>query len=396
MKVLIGFADALAAIESAWSLLEAGFEVDAFAREGSSPPLRRLGAVRVHWIAPPERDAAAARDELAALAERLGVDAVMPLDDVAVRLCRDALADADVALAGPAGRQAEVALDKRLQLEAAAAAGFAVPETRLLGSGASAEDVEFPVVVRPAEAVRERDGSLRSAAGAQICADAREVRAALAAGEPQGELLVQPQLLGTGEGVFGLAIPGGVRAWSAHRRVRMANPAGSGSSACESIPLDPALRERAERLVESLGWSGIFMVELLRDEAGVPWFVELNGRAWGSMALARGAGLEYPAWAAQLSLGALPDRLPEQAPPSSRRARHLGREMVHLLAVMRGPRSAAARWPSRWSTARDVLSWRRGDRAYNWRRRPRELPLLIDDTASTVLAAVSRRGGKAA
>jgi hypothetical protein len=48
-------------------------------------------------------------------------------------------------------------------------------------------------------------------------------------------------------------------------------------------------------------------------------------------------------------------------------------------------------WPSRSRTIRDVFSWRRGDRAYNWRHRLSELPLLIDDTASTVIKAVSRK-----
>lgn len=396
MKVLIGFADALAAIECAWSLLESGFEVEAVAREGSRPALRRLSPVRVHTITAPERDVAAARSELAALAERLGADAVMPLDDVSVRLCQGVFASGGPVLVGPDGPRAEVALGKRLQLRAAEAAGFSVPDTCFLGPGGSGEELRFPLVVRPAAAATEREGKLRSAAGARTCADRGELEAALAAGEEEGELLAQPQLRGTGEGIFGLATPDGVRAWSAHRRVRMANPAGSGSSACESIPLDEALRERAERLVESLGWSGMFMIELLRDDAGRPWFIELNGRAWGSMALARAAGLEYPAWAAQLSLGALPAGLPAQGPPGPRRARHLGREVVHLLAVMHGPRSAAERWPSRSSTLHDVLSWRRGDRVYNWRRRPDEIPLLIEDTVSTVRAAVARRGARAA
>lgn len=203
--------------------------------------------------------------------------------------------------------------------------------------------------------------------------------------------MAQPQLRGVSEGVFGLATPDGVVAWSAHRRVRMVNPAGSGSSACESIPLEDPLRESAAQLIRDMRWSGLFMIELLRDETGTPWFIELNGRPWGSMALARAANLEYPAWAAQLALGRGNGELPSDAPAGRRRARHLGREIVHVLTVMRGPRSAAVPWPSRSRTIRDVLSWRQGDRAYNWRRRMNELPMLIDDTVSTVTKAISRK-----
>src|ERR1700743_1167883 len=66
-RVLIGCAKARAAIESAWSLDEAGFEVVAFARRGSRPPLRRSGAVAMHELTPPELDAAAADGDLRGL-----------------------------------------------------------------------------------------------------------------------------------------------------------------------------------------------------------------------------------------------------------------------------------------------------------------------------------------
>lgn len=396
MRVLIGFADALAAIESAWSLLEAGFEVSAFVREGDRPPLRRSHSIELHPIARPEDDLSAAIADLRSLIGRVGADGVMPLDDVALWLCRDACEGSEATLIGPSGPRAELALDKRLQLEAATAAGFAVPPTTFLDRGKDREETGFPIVVRPAVAARASSGRLASAAGATTCADESELAVALASAGEEGPLMAQPQLRGVSEGVFGLATPDGVRAWSAHRRVRMMNPAGSGSSACESIPLEDPLRKSAARLIRDSGWSGLFMVELLRDEAGTPWFIELNGRAWGSMALARAAKLEYPAWAADLALGRDCGSLPADAPPGRRRARHLGRELIHLLTVMRGPRSAAVAWPRRLRTTRDVLSWHRGDRVYNWRRRLSELPLLIDDTFSTVAKSVWRRRASAA
>jgi hypothetical protein len=390
-RVLIGFADALAAIESAWSLLEAGFEVSAFARAGTRPALRRLRSVELHPVAPPDVDRGAALSDLRAAIRRSAADAVMPLDDVSLWLCRDACREGGVRLVGPVDRRAEIALDKRLQLEAAAAAGFAVPPTTFLVPGADRERLRFPLLLRPAAAARERNGRLSSSAGVSTCADERELERALAAAGEGEVLMAQPQLRGVGEGLFGLATPSGVEGWSAHRRVRMVNPAGSGSSACESILPDAALCESAEGMVREIGWSGLFMIELLRDEAGTPWFIELNGRAWGSMALARAAGFEYPAWAVEMALGLGPVRPPVAAPAGRRRARHLGREIVHVLNVMRGPRSAAVPWPSRSRTLREVFWWRRGDRVYNWRGRLSELPLLVGDTVSTVTSALSRR-----
>ena len=337
-RVLIGFADALAAIESAWSLLDAGFSVSAFTRSGSAPGLRRLHSVELHPIAAPERDVDGSLRDLRAAMRHSGADALMPLDDAALWLCERACEGTSTALVGPSGRQAEVALNKRLQCEAASDAGFAVPATHFVEDAAQPMGVaRFPLVVKPAVAAEERAGRLVTAGAALTCADQQELDQAMAAVPVGCPLMVQPRLQGIGEGIFGLTSPTGVRAWSAHRRIRMINPAGSGSSACESAPLEDSVRESAERLLAGLDWSGLFMLELLRDPDGKLWFMELNGRAWGSMALARAVGLEYPAWAVSQALGGQQFALPLRAGGSSVRARHLGREIVHLLTVMRGP-----------------------------------------------------------
>jgi hypothetical protein len=133
------------------------------------------------------------------------------------------------------------------------------------------------------------------------------------------------------------------------------------------------------------GWNGLFMIELLRDADGTPWFVELNGRSWGSMALARRMGYEFPAWAVRTALdeGFAPPEPPARPPVV---CRHLGRELVHLLLVMRGsPSDALVLWPSRWGTLRDVLRVRRSDRWYNLRRGA--LGLFLYDSLQTVSRA---------
>ena len=54
--VLMGFADALAAPETAWSLLASGRPVVAFARRGARPALRRCKGVELVEITAPEQD----------------------------------------------------------------------------------------------------------------------------------------------------------------------------------------------------------------------------------------------------------------------------------------------------------------------------------------------------
>ncbi len=274
----------------------------------------------------------------------------MPLDDASLWLSRRVGNGVGPVFVGPGRSQTGVALDKRLQGAAAERAGFSIPQTRLIEGGTPPggdPGLRFPVVVKPALAASEQGGRLTLAGAAITCEDEDEL-ARVIGRAPQGSALIaQPRLEGTGEGVFGLATSAGIRAWSAHRRIRMMNPAGSGSSACMSIPLQDSIRETAERMITGLDWSGIFMIEMLRDTEGKPWFIELNGRAWGSMALSRAASLEYPAWAVSQALGEGTDGVPESGAVSGVHARHLGREAVHLLAVLRGPPSAGVRWPSR-------------------------------------------------
>ncbi len=111
------------------------------------------------------------------------------------------------------------------------------------------------------------------------------------------------------------------------------------------------------------------MIELLREPSGRVWFVELNGRPWGSMALARRQGLEYPAWQVLQALGDDSVAGAEQNGGDGVVCRHVGREILHTLFVFRGPKSKALRqWPSAWSALASVLAIKRGDRLYNWRR----------------------------
>ena len=155
-------------------------------------------------------------------------------------------------------------------------------------------------MIKPAQALYEVNGALSRPAGV-VCADRQEFESATAKPWP-GPLLVQPLIRGTGEGLFGHAGREGVTVWSSHRRVRMVNPQGSASSACQSNPVDKLLIEPSERFLSAIGWRGMFMLEFLRDTDGKPWFMELNGRAWGSMALARRRGFEYPAWTVRAAL----------------------------------------------------------------------------------------------
>lgn len=389
VHVALVFAEAHAAIEVAWSLLAAGIQITAVTRAGHRPPLAHARHVRLVEVPAPERSVAASRQALHELVERRGIDYVFPLDDSALAIV--AAAPVGCHVLGPVGELAELVLDKRKQIEAATRAGFDVPASTIVTEADQARQLSTPIILKPARAMaREDDALVRGTA--RYCADRQELEAAteslpISSDQPY---LAQAIVRGHGRGVFGLATDAGVVQWSGHRRLRMMNPAGSGSSACEPATVGPDLRELTERFVQLTGWRGLFMIELLEDEEGRDWFIELNGRPWGSMALARDCGFEYPAWVVELARDphARLHRQPSRRPV--RMARHLGRELVHLLFVLRGPPTRAEiPWPSLPSTLLQLCRVGPGVRWYNWRRD--EWRVFVADSVQTVINQIRNR-----
>jgi hypothetical protein len=73
-----------------------------------------------------------------------------------------------------------------------------------------------------------------------------------------------------------------------------------------TVPVDAGLLEGVERLLRALGWSGLAQVQFIGER---PHVIDLNGRLYGSLALAVAAGANLPA----LGVGAGPDAGPARA-----------------------------------------------------------------------------------
>lgn len=379
--VLVGFGGAMAAAECIWSLLGAGFRVAVFHRQGLRPAVRHIKGARLFPIRSPEAGSQEAVTDLRALVRQIQPNAVLGLDDQALWLCNEMAKEEEVPVAGPDVEARRVALNKNAQIALARNCGLQVPSTQVVEDVSDATVAMWPTILRPSSAVYESNGVLHRPS-AIICANSDELESV----RPrwQGPTLVQSYIRGVGEGLFGHASRDGVVAWSAHRRIRMVNPQGSGSSACESLGVNGELVPAAERFVRRLRWRGMFMLEFLRDHNGQAWFMELNGRAWGSMTLARSRGFEYPAWTVLDYLNS--EYLPKYSVRAKhRRARHLGKEVAHLGFVLRGaPSSDLEGWPRPWRTLSGILRFRRGDVVYNWNRA--EPLVLYADTVSTLRA----------
>lgn len=64
-------------------------------------------------------------------------------------------------------------------------------------------------------------------------------------------------------------------------------PTPSGASArAITVPVDPDLASRSEALLRELGWTGLVELQFLVPSDGIPRLIDLNGRFYGSLALA--------------------------------------------------------------------------------------------------------------
>jgi hypothetical protein len=118
-----------------------------------------------------------------------------------------------------------------------------------------------------------------------------------------------------------------------------------------AVPLE--LEEAGTRLLDALHWHGAAMVEFKRRPDGRFVFIEVNGRLWGSLALAVAAGATFPRWLAAL---AHDEPLAPSAPfRAGVRARWLVGDARHLAAVARGrPAGFPGPFPKLSTTLRDM------------------------------------------
>lgn len=127
----------------------------------------------------------------------------------------------------------------------------------------------------------------------------RDDLAAIGRGESNGAhalegLVAQEFVHGTGYGVSMLFNHGQLRAKFTHKRLKEL-PASGGTSVLRMGVVHPLLEEYAERLLASVEFHGVAMVEFKHDEeTGRTWLIEVNPRFWGSLALAIQSGVDFP------------------------------------------------------------------------------------------------------
>jgi predicted ATP-grasp superfamily ATP-dependent carboligase len=294
----------------------------------------------------------------------------------------------------------DLVLDKRATLARAAALGIDVPDNWQPrpddDTTARAATLCYPRVLKwadPPAILPTLAAHAIPFIKAEHVADAAALTTALARYDVIGAWpLVQGYCPGTGLGQMFFIHDGSVTLTFQHRRIHEWPPEGGTSTVCAAVPLDEHSGQRAksEALLAGIGWQGAAMVEYRYDPAtGRYWLMEINGRFWGSLPLARHAGAQF-AWETYArALGIEP----QQPEPKLRHARYTipeTRRLFHVFA--RRPKIAdrqyrATPWRDLASYIGDVLD--PGMRYFVWDWRD-PMPFFADMAA--VVRKIVRRG----
>jgi predicted ATP-grasp superfamily ATP-dependent carboligase len=231
---------------------------------------------------------------------KFGADHVLPTSEAAIMACSDRQADLKAVPLIPSRRELKAVLSKMTTLRLAESVGISVPRTMYLtpqtGVASEVTELRFPVVVKSeSSGVMFRDKSVTSGKTyyASDKADLdQECNARLTKGQ---SVLLQEFIDGYGVGVSGLFSEGRPLALIGHRRIRESNPYGGPSAVAETIEIDEQLKEATTALVLKTGFTGPAMVEYkVSRRDGRAYFMEINGRFWGSILVAMRAGLDLP------------------------------------------------------------------------------------------------------
>jgi predicted ATP-grasp superfamily ATP-dependent carboligase len=290
------------ALAAARALTAAGWRV------GIASPIPGFSVVsravtRWHRVPAPEDGLSAFGEALAAIASEADYDVVFPARDADVlgaSIVRQAIVP--MRLPYPAHEQVVAAFDKLNLGEAAKRVGIAVPDTA--DGSLPATHGERAVVKAKLHPALDRAGSsarlevLVTRDDAEAEDRMRELHALgrqpLVQEHIDGELMSLTLLLDT----EGQAI---ARAQQVAERTY---PRGAGVDArSRTVPIDEKLAAKAMALLTDLGWFGLAHLEFLVPEDRRPRLIDFNGRIYASLALAVGAGVNFPALWAQLAMG---------------------------------------------------------------------------------------------
>jgi protein-tyrosine-phosphatase/predicted ATP-grasp superfamily ATP-dependent carboligase len=296
-KVLVVGDNDMAGLAVVRSLGRAGLDVELVAFETASVTRSSRYVRRVHHLGHPLKDPVAFRERFLTLVRQKRFDLALPTSDaglISLMPCREQV-EQYTRLAVPDEAGFAATNDKAETMRLAQRLGIAIPQTLFLHSSRDLASLRgpftFPLVLKPSRSVlpgRMGKNLVR------VVHSKEELRDRLAELLPRCPTLLQEFCPGHGAGLSVLADHGELVAAFQHERVHEP-PQGGAASYRRSVPLAPALLEGARAFCREIRWTGPAMFEFkVCPQTGKAVLMEVNGRLWGSLALAVRAGVNFP------------------------------------------------------------------------------------------------------
>ena len=270
-----------------------------------------LGSNAVHRSVclPHPIDGAAFVQALTSLIETENIDTIFPGSDLAMGGIGDHYERiSDLVYTGcPPPDVMAAAFEKQRTFEAASACGIELPVAYVARTIADLDElrgaIHFPLIAKRRSAAVVGDFKIRHYFSfAALRAD--YVRSPSIG----AETILQQYDGGEGVGLVVIVRRGQVFAPFQYRSLREVPTTGGVSCLVEAEELDDELLDRTASMLRTMRWDGVAMVEFIRDRATRRYrLLELNGRYWGSLALAMQSGLDYPAYEWRFAHGRDPE-----------------------------------------------------------------------------------------
>jgi len=282
-------------------------------------------------------------ERLLIAAREHSVDLVIPVGEELVILlsaARGRFGDG-VRLALPEAASFAKTHDKLATVELARSLGIPTPHSKLVTSAAEAlaasDAFSWPIVLKPQASRALRAEEAVESFGVAYAADVAALERRMRAFEGRCAVILQEYQRGEGHGIGLLMDRGRPLLAFQHRRLREVPFTGGPSSYRESVALDPALFDFSVRILRELDWTGPAMVEfkVRGDEASL---MEINGRLWGSLAVAVKSGVDFPGEIVELFLSSAPEPLgaPQTGYDVGVRSKDFSLEIAWIASVLIG------------------------------------------------------------
>jgi predicted ATP-grasp superfamily ATP-dependent carboligase len=296
-RVLITDAQERSVLAACRSLGRWGYTVDAAASERPAATHWSRFCANRFWTSDPKDDPAEFVEELRRIVSGADYDVLIAGTDVsllAISRGRERL-ESFVQLGLPAPEIVERSLSKVALLGYAAEAGIPAPKTvACTEPGAALQAARrfgYPVMLKSGDVVFERQGKL-CRLGSAVVHDEPSLARMLP--EYGNSWLVQRVEPGDLLSFAGVVADGRLLSYAVSRYRRTWPPEAGSVAFSETIAPPAGLSEKVRTLVSTMGWQGMFELELLDASDGSPFTLDMNPRVYGSLALADRAGAPLP------------------------------------------------------------------------------------------------------